>query len=130
MLHCKIVNVYTGYAENSIQGIEIAPFADVLRTAQYTSTSFINNMINEGCTPAQATEFAGYYVVDEVHGYVNSGEENVKIVMTTKSPWYNAVDVHPDWSELQYNDWSEFIFSLELASANYHHPLPTDGMEL
>jgi len=129
MLHCKIVTVYTGRAENSIQGIEIAAENDVISAAQYTNASFIANMVKEGCTMEQAAEFAGVYVADELHAYVNAGEENVKLVLNCSSPWYHVVDVHPDWTELQYNDWNEFLYALELASADYHYLTHREGTE-
>ena len=116
----KIVSVYTGYAENSITSIEEREdnctlkemhekvLKEDIEGAEYFDPEFYGTPFCDTQAVVQASKNVG------THNY---GEEDILIIVPETNVWFNKLIVDQmgkvDIDEVTYNDWVEFVNSLQ-----------------
>lgn len=121
----KVVNVYVGYSENSINKIDIIKSEFGVDDVVYGV--FRDIKIKDGEGEWDDMLYYGIKKIDEKNdiGVIGYGEEEVILVIGDKNKWYNKVDEfnldsieeEVDFSNGKYNeedwdDWVEFVEEL------------------
>ena len=121
----KVVNVYVGYSENSINKIDIIKSEFGVDDVVYGVFNKIK--IKDGEGEWDDMLYYGIKKIDEKNdiGVIGYGEEEVILVIGDKNKWYNKVDEfnldsiekEVDFSNGKYNeddwdDWVEFVEEL------------------
>ena len=121
----KVVNVYVGYGENSINKIDI--IKSEFGVDDVVKGVFNNIKIKDGEGEWNDMLYYGIKKIDEKNdiGVVGYGEEEVILVIGDKNKWYNKVDEfnldsiekEVDFSNGKYNeenwdDWVELVEEL------------------
>jgi len=112
----KIINVYTGYAENSIQDIELESH-DAYELADFAD-SVGNRLVwfildgGEHGDESEVREFFGFSQTVEIDGggevgVVSNGEENILVIVPEGHEWYDKVKY--DMDEEVYDEWAAYI---------------------
>ena len=121
----KVVNVYVGYGENSINKIDI--IKSEFGVDDVVKGVFNKIKIKDGEGEWDDMLYYGIKKIDEKNdiGVIGYGEEEVILVIGDKNKWYNKVDEfnldsiekEVDFSNGKYNeddwdDWVEFVEEL------------------
>ena len=121
----KVVNVYVGYSENSINKIDI--IKSEFGVDDVVKGVFNKIKIKDGEGEWDDMLYYGIKKIDEKNdiGVIGYGEEEVILVIGDKNKWYNKVDEfnldsiekEVDFSNGKYNeddwdDWVEFVEEL------------------
>jgi hypothetical protein len=121
----KVVNVYVGYSENSINKIDI--IKSEFGVDDVVKGVFREIKIKDGEGEWDDMLYYGIKKIDEKNdiGVIGYGEEEVILVIGDKNKWYNKVDEfnldsiekEVDFSNGKYNeddwdDWVEFVEEL------------------
>ena len=101
MKKMKLVNVYGGYGENDIMGVEW----------------FVGKSIEDGVNRVRCkivdeeSEFYGDWVKfsDDLCG-VSFGDENFYLVIGDGNEWYKGIDEWGIWSESKWKKWEELCY--------------------
>jgi len=119
----KVVNVYVGYGENSINKIDI--IKSEFGVDDVVKGVFNNIKIKDGEGEWNDMLYYGIKKIDEKNdiGVVGYGEEEVILVIGDKNKWYNKVDEfnldsiekEVDFSNGKYNeeDWDGWVELVE-----------------
>ena len=121
----KVVNVYVGYGENSINKIDI--IKSEFGVDDVVKGVFNNIKIKDGEGEWNDMLYYGIKKIDEKNdiGVVGYGEEEVILVIGDKNKWYNKVDEfnldsiekevdfsNGDYNEEDWDDWVELVEEL------------------
>jgi len=115
-MNYKLVNVYTGYAENSIEDIELESH-DAYELADFAD-SVGNRLVwfildgGEHGDESEVREFFGFSQTVEIDGggevgVVSNGEENILVIVPEGHEWYDKVKY--DMDEEVYDEWVEYV---------------------
>ena len=119
----KVVNVYVGYGENSINKIDI--IKSEFGVDDVVKGVFNNIKIKDGEGEWNDMLYYGIKKIDEKNdiGVIGYGEEEVILVIGDKNKWYNKVDEfnldsiekEVDFSNGKYNeeDWDGWVELVE-----------------
>ena len=119
----KVVNVYVGYGENSINKIDI--IKSEFGVDDVVKGVFSNIKIKDGEGEWNDMLYYGIKKIDEKNdiGVIGYGEEEVILVIGDKNKWYNKVDEfnldsiekEVDFSNGDYNeeDWDGWVELVE-----------------
>ncbi len=119
----KVVNVYVGYSENSINKIDI--IKSEFGVDDVVKGVFSNIKIKDGEGEWNDMLYYGIKKIDEKNdiGVIGYGEEEVILVIGDKNKWYNKVDEfnldsiekEVDFSNGKYNeeDWDGWVELVE-----------------
>tara|TARA_B100001113_G_C20831045_1_gene501093 strand:- start:48 stop:452 length:405 start_codon:yes stop_codon:yes gene_type:complete len=119
----KVVNVYVGYGENSINKIDI--IKSEFGVDDVVKGVFNNIKIKDGEGEWNDMLYYGIKKIDEKNdiGVIGYGEEEVILVIGDKNKWYNKVDEfnldsiekEVDFSNGKYNeeDWDDWVELVE-----------------
>ena len=119
----KVVNVYVGYGENSINKIDI--IKSEFGVDDVVKGVFSNIKIKDGEGEWNDMLYYGIKKIDEKNdiGVIGYGEEEVILVIGDKNKWYNKVDEfnldsiekEVDFSNGKYNeeDWDGWVELVE-----------------
>lgn len=111
----KQVNVYTGYSEFDIQGVDAFDHSGDLASAAALVRENIQNDVMEDCLDGGTdgtdlvAEFYNEIYVNPQAAVVANGEEHVMMVLPSTSPWYNMVDDVNAWSGPTWSEWMHFV---------------------
>ena len=121
----KVVNVYVGYSENSINKIDI--IKSEFGVDDVVKGVFNKIKIKDGEGEWDDMLYYGIKKIDEKNdiGVIGYGEEEVILVIGDKNKWYNKVDEfnldsiekevdfsNGDYNEEDWDDWVEFVYSI------------------
>ena len=121
----KVVNVYVGYSENSINKIDI--IKSEFGVDDVVKGVFNKIKIKDGEGEWDDMLYYGIKKIDEKNdiGVIGYGEEEVILVIGDKNKWYNKVDEfnldsiekevdfsNGKYNEEDWNDWVEFVEEL------------------
>ena len=121
----KVVNVYVGYSENSINKIDI--IKSEFGVDDVVKGVFNKIKIKDGEGEWDDMLYYGIKKIDEKNdiGVIGYGEEEVILVIGDKNKWYNKVDEfnldsiekevdfsNGDYNEEDWDDWVEFVEEL------------------
>ena len=121
MTKFKIINVYTGYAENSIQDIELE--SSELSLHDFTDMvgeRLLKNIVDGGefGSESDCKEFFGFSATVDMGsgevGTVANGEENMLVIVPETHAWYSKAAYGMNY-EL-YEEWAEFIEGIVMSA--------------
>ena len=106
----RVVNVYTGYGENSIQRVNTFDHnGDLESAAKLVEKSNQYHLLSDGADPSEIQEFfTGVQVVGDIAGVCN-GEENVLLVIPATSVWFERVMNEDSVYDNHINEWNDVI---------------------
>ena len=99
----KVVEVYSGYNEMSINGV-----------VEIKERDNIDNLICElffGLKD-KFNEFSDKGVISEDLGFYSCDEEGFNLVISENDNWYNRLSNYENWTDDEYNEWREFCGSI------------------
>lgn len=103
--------IYTGYAENGIESV--VTFKDTtLQSAVFKVEQIqLDEMLedDEELDEDYYNEFFGHGRVEKGVGLINSGEENLTLVLDETSEWYDKVDTFSTWDDELFEKWNDFL---------------------
>ena len=119
MTKFKIINVYTGYAENSIQDIELE--SSELSLHDFTDMvgeRLLKNIVDGGefGDESDCKEFFGFSATVDMGsgevGTVANGEENMLVIVTETHAWYSKAAY--GMNDELYEEWVEYIEEISM----------------
>ena len=114
MKNYKIVNVYSGYGEMSInRGIDEVVGNSLkevcIELLEEKKDSFIEDGEEDGEVDlSYFEEFVNVWGVKDKIGSVGDGEEGYDLIIEEGNEWYDKVDNYDNWSEEEWNEWVKF----------------------
>lgn len=111
----RVVNVYTGYGENSIESVKtINHHGDVTFAAKWVENTNQQRLRDESADNESYIQefFTGVQVVGDIAG-VSNGEENVLLVIPATSVWFERVMNEDSVYDNHINEWNDVIFGRE-----------------
>lgn len=114
MKNYKIVNVYSGYSEMSInRGIDEVVGNSLkevcIELLEEKKDSFIEDGEEDGEVDlSYFEEFVNVWGVKDKLGSVGDGEEGYDLIIEEGNEWYDKVDNYDNWSEEEWNEWVKF----------------------
>ena len=114
MKNYKIVNVYSGYSEMSInRGIDEVVGNSLkevcIELLEEKKDSFIEDGEEDGEVDlSYFEEFVNVWGVKDKIGSVGDGEEGYDLIIEEGNEWYDKVDNYDNWSEEEWNEWVKF----------------------
>lgn len=104
----KAVLVYTGYNENSVEGVE-----NIESSSLHGVMNFLyqrDKERNEEYYDGSFDEFFGREIVVNGVGVSECGEENCWVVLPEGHKFYDLVSIDSgEWSDEQWDQWLEFM---------------------
>lgn len=114
MKNYKIVNVYSGYSEMSInRGIDEVVGNSLkevcIELLEEKKDSFIEDKEEgEEVDLSYFEEFVNVWGVKDKLGSIGDGEEGYDLIIEEGNEWYDKVDNYDNWSEDEWNEWVKF----------------------
>lgn len=107
-----IVEVYTGYNENSINGniAELELHDDVAVATRERMESMQKGLLANGFAQDHIDEFYNHMGVREGVGHYAYGEEAIVLVIPETSVWYDRVAHEDSLYETHYQAWEELVW--------------------
>lgn len=111
LMKYKSVLVYTGYAENGVEKVKTFSATSLLDATMLVEECQLDRMLEDdnGLDEDWYNEFFGNGRVVNGVGFVESGEENVTLVLGEFNEWFDKVDSFDTWSDELYAKWNEFL---------------------
>ena len=106
MKNYKIVGVYSGYGEMSIEGVSEVVKGKSLKDVCIDLLKEKKERFEEDMSYFE--EFVNDWGVKGKIGCVGDGEEGYDLIFEEGSEWFNKIDNNDDWSEEDWNEWVEF----------------------
>ena len=108
----KVVEVYSGYNEMSINGVvEIKERDDIKGLINELFEALKNKFCNNDETDCWE-EFSDKGVINEDLGYYGCDEECFNLVIREDNNWYNRVSNYENWTDVENEEWREFCGSI------------------
>ena len=109
----KIVNVYTGYAEYGVQGVEVINAKNIQEAAVLAQDNVQEMLREDGADESHIQEFyTGIRQLSSKLFLVSNGEENVQLVIAESHELYAQVDQpENEWSNEQWAEWVKMLES-------------------
>lgn len=111
LMKYKSVLVYTGYAENGVEKVKTFSATSLLDATMLVEECQLDRMLEDdnGLDEDYYNEFFGNGRVVNGVGFVESGEENVTLVLGEFNEWFDKVDTFDTWSDELFAKWNEFL---------------------
>jgi len=108
----KVVEVYSGYNEMSINGVvEIKERDNIKGLINELFEALKNKFCNNDETDCWE-EFSDKGVISEDIGFYGCDEEGFNLVISENDNWYNRLCNYENWTDDEYNEWREFCGSI------------------
>jgi hypothetical protein len=108
----KVVEVYSGYNEMSINGVvEIKERDNIKGLINELFEALKNKFCNNDETDCW-NEFSDKGVISEDIGFYGCGEEEFNLVISENDNWYNRLSNYENWTDVENNEWREFCVSI------------------
>ena len=105
MKNYKIVGVYSGYGEMSIEGVSEVKGRS-LKDVCIDLLKEKKKIFEEDMSYFE--EFVNDWGVKGKLGMVGDGEEGFDLIIEEGNEWYEKIDKNDDWSEEEWNEWVSF----------------------
>ena len=110
MKNYKVVGVYSGYGEMSIEGIDEVKgesLKDVCIKLLEEKKKRFEDGFGEGeeVDLSYFEEFVNCWGVEGKIGSVGDGEEGYDLIFEEGSEWYEKVDKNDDWNDKEWDEW-------------------------
>ena len=109
----KVVKVYSGYNEMSIDGVVLVNWRDnnienlIYELFRYLRIKFVDNDETDFWN-----EFSDKGVINETLGYYGCDEEGFNLVIGQYNSWYDKLNNYKDWTDNEFEEWKEFCNSI------------------
>ena len=100
----KVVNVYSGYGEMSINGSCLMEGRNVESVCKKLLKEKKKRMKED---KSYFEEFVNFWRVKDGVGYVGDGEEGFDMVIDEKSKWWGLVESDEFWSDEEVEEWDK-----------------------
>lgn len=109
----KIVNVYTGYAEFGVEGVDVIHATNISEAAVLAQDNVQEALRDDGADDAYIQEFyTGFNKLCTGVYQVNNGEENVLLVIAESHELFDQVDQSTtEWTNEQWAEWVRMLTS-------------------
>ena len=108
----KVVEVYSGYNEMSINGVvEIKERDNIKGLINELFEALKNKFCNNDETDCWE-EFSNKGVISEDIGFYGCDEEGFNLVIGENDNWYNRLSNYENWTDVENNEWREFCVSI------------------
>lgn len=110
----KIVEVYSGYNEMSIDGVVLVNWsnANIQTLVDECFIALKHKFCNNGETDIWE-EFSAKGVISEDLGfYFGCDEEGFNLVIREDNNWYNRLSNYENWTDVENEEWREFCESI------------------
>ena len=110
----KVVEVYSGYNEMSINGdIEIKESDNIKVLINVLFEELRDKICNNSSSGEDyVEEFSEKDICNKDLGYYSCDEEGFNLVIGEDNNWFNRLDSYKDWSIEEFNEWREFCGSI------------------
>ena len=111
MKNYKIVNVYSGYGEMSINGVDDVKGKSLkevcIKLLEEKKKRFEDDNGEEGeeVDLSYFEEFVNGWGVEGKIGSVGDGEEGYDLIFEEGGEWFDKLDGYDDWSDEEWNEW-------------------------
>ena len=116
----KIVEVYSGYGEMGIEGIDVVEGKSLKGVCSKLNKDNLKGLLEyceskeeEKINKSLWEEFYNFVKVNSKEGWgsVGGGEEDFYLVFGEKSKWFELIDNNKEWSEEFFEkEWKEFCY--------------------
>ena len=112
MKNYKVVNVYSGYGEMSINGVD-EMMGESLKEVCIELLEEKKDRYVEDCEEGEKVdlsyfeEFVNCWGVEGKIGSVGDGEEGYDLVFEEGSEWFEKVDKYDDWNDKEWDEWDK-----------------------
>ena len=108
----KVVNVYSGYGEMSINGVD-EMMGESLKDVCIKLLEEKKKRFEDDCEESEEVdlsyfeEFVNCWGVEGKIGSVGDGEEGYDLIFEEGSEWFEKVDKNDDWNDKEWNEWDK-----------------------
>ena len=113
MKNYKVVNVYSGYGEMSINGVDEV-MGNSLKEVCIDLLEEKKDGFVDDCEEGEEVdlsyfeEFVNIWGVKGKVGSIGDGEEGYDLVIEEGSEWFEKIDRNEDWNDEEWNEWLKF----------------------
>jgi len=107
----KVINVYSGYNEMSVNSVEDKESNDIDSLVNVLFEELRDEVCNDGGDEFW-NEFNTKDICNKDLGCYGCDEEGFYLVIGENSNWYNRITNIDNWSEKEFNEWREFCGSI------------------
>ena len=100
----KVVGVYSGYGEMSIEGIDEVK-GESLKDVCIKLLEEKKKRFEDEDGVSYFEEFVNCWGVEGKIGSVGDGEEGYDLIFEEGSEWYEKVDKNDDWNDKEWDEW-------------------------
>ena len=105
----KVVNVYSGYGEMSInRGIDEVVGNSLKEVCIELLEEKKDSSIENDEDLSYFEEFVNMWFVKDKLGSIGDGEEGYDLIIEEGNEWYDKVDNYDNWSEEEWDKWVKF----------------------
>ena len=110
MKNYKVVNVYSGYGEMSINGVDEVMGNSLKEVCidllEEKKDGFVGDCEEgEEVDLSYFEEFVNIWGVKGKVGSIGGGEEGYDLVFEEGSEWFEKIDRNDDWNDEEWNEW-------------------------
>ena len=102
----KVVNVYSGYGEMSINGVD-EMMGESLKDVCIKLLEEKKKRFVDDDSVSYFEEFVNCWGVEGKIGSVGDGEEGYDLVFEEGSEWFEKVSRYNDWNDKEWNEWDK-----------------------
>ena len=107
----KVVEVYSGYNEMSINSVELKESNDIKSLINVLFEELKDKICNSSGEDMW-NEFSDKDICNKDLGYYGCDEEGFYLVIGEDNNWFNILDNYENWSDEVNNEWIEFCGSI------------------
>ncbi len=107
----KVINVYSGYNEMSVNSIKEKESNNIDSLINVLFEELRDEMCNNG-GDEYWNEFNIKNICNKDLGFYGCDEEGFILVIGENNNWFNRIDNIDNWSEEEFNEWREFCGSM------------------
>ena len=113
MKNYKVVNVYSGYGEMSINGVDEVMGNSLKEVCidllEEKKDGFVGDCEEgEEVDLSYFEEFVNIWGVKGKVGSIGDGEEGYDLVIEEGSEWFEKIDRNEEWNDEEWNEWLKF----------------------
>jgi len=103
----KVINVYSGYGEMSINNIKEKESNDINSLIDVLFEELRDKICNEGGIDYW-DEFSIKKIINKDIGYYLCSEEDFNLVISSDNEWYDKVNNYNNWNKKDNDKWIKF----------------------
>lgn len=109
----KVVGVYSGYNEMSIDGVVLVNWSNSnIQTLVDECFIALKHKFIDNDELEVWNEFSSKGIINEDLGYYGCDEECFNVVIREDNSWYNRLSNYENWTDEEFEEWKEFCNSI------------------